>query len=57
MKTIIYKITYTNGDDEYIYVLTKDINAGFSKALKKAMEPLGNGKRREISGLMFWEVK
>jgi hypothetical protein len=71
MRTIEYKVTYTgareivrgkfrhNGDGaevEYVKVQARDINAGYAKALKRANEPLGNGVRREIGALEFWQV-
>jgi len=41
---------------EYAKVLARDINSGFAKALKIANEPLGNGTRREIGAIEFWQV-
>jgi len=41
---------------ETVRVQARDINSGFSKALKRALEPLGNGTRREIGGIEFWQV-
>jgi hypothetical protein len=72
MKTIEYRVQYTGAterqrgsfvDDasygveyETICVQARDINSGFAKALKRANEPLGNGVRREIGGIEFWQV-
>jgi hypothetical protein len=41
---------------EYAKVQARDINSGYSKALKVALEPLGNGTRREIGSVEFWQV-
>jgi hypothetical protein len=43
-------------DPELIRVQARDINSGYSKALKRAREALGNGYRREIVRIEFWEV-
>jgi hypothetical protein len=58
MKTIEYRITYNFGgtDRETVRVQARDINSGFSKALKAAKEPLGNGHVREIVSIEFWQV-
>jgi hypothetical protein len=53
---IEYRATYGNGDTEQISVNARDTNSGFAKALKKAMEPLGNGQRRELNKIEFWRV-
>jgi hypothetical protein len=71
MKTIEYKATF-NGtlarlpggtrtligepSEEIIRVSARDINGGFAKALKRANEPLGNGNRRELARIEFWQV-
>jgi hypothetical protein len=72
MKTIEYRVQYTGAteqqrgnfvDDgfygvefEVVRVQARDINSGFAKALKRANEPLGNGVRREIGRVEFWQV-
>ena len=56
MKSIDYKVTYAEGDEEVVHTRARDINSGFGKALKQARVPLGNGRRREISRIEFWEV-
>jgi hypothetical protein len=57
VKTIEYRATYSEGDEETITVKARDINSGFGKALKRAKEPLGNGRVREISRISFWSVR
>lgn len=68
MQDIEYRVTYSgvhtsngvswrvNGEDETIIVKARDINSGYSKALKIAKQPLGNGTVREIVSLQFWQV-
>lgn len=66
MKTIEYQATYSGvlgprgvSDEpttEVIRVQARDINAGFAKALRRAQEPLGNGNRRELIILQFWQI-
>lgn len=64
MKTIEYRVVYSGMDriserwplEEIIRVEARNINSGYAKALKRALEPLGNGKRREIIELRFWQV-
>jgi hypothetical protein len=68
MRTIEYRARFTgvqkchgmawqvNPSDEVIRVQARDINSGYAKALKRALEPLGNGTRREIGALEFWQV-
>jgi hypothetical protein len=56
MNHIEYKITYGDGEHELVVVYTKGVNAGFSKALKRAREPLGSGRVREIARIEFWQV-
>ncbi len=72
MKTIEYRILYTGAtehrkgdfksynadgaDEELVRVQARDINSGFTKALKRANEPLGNGRRREIGAVEFSQV-
>jgi hypothetical protein len=57
MKTIEYRITYTYASyDETVRVQARNINSGFSKALKLARKPLGNGREREIARIEFWQV-
>jgi hypothetical protein len=66
MKTIEYRATYSgvigpNGlldrvEEEIIRVTTRDINSGFTKALREAQKPLGSGHRREIAKLEFWAI-
>jgi len=41
---------------EVVKVQARDINSGYRKALKLALEPLGNGTRREVGGITFWAV-
>jgi hypothetical protein len=62
MKTIEYRVQYTGnpGNDpatyEIVRVRARTINSGFFKALGLANRPLGNGTRREIGGIEFWQV-
>jgi hypothetical protein len=42
--------------DEVVEVQARDINSGYAKALKRALEPLGNGTRREVGAVEFWAV-
>jgi hypothetical protein len=72
VKTIEYRIQYTGATNEggkgyrtdseagaeyeVVRVQARDINAGYRKALKRALEPLGNGTRREIGAIEFWQV-
>jgi hypothetical protein len=68
MVTIEYRIQYTGIEKlagvawqrdpsyETVRVRARDINSGFGKALKRALEPLGNGRRREIGRIEFWQV-
>lgn len=70
MQTIEYKITYTGKmtfsdgrvsaqtfpESEHAKVSARSINSGYSKALKIALQPLGNGIRREIASVEFWQV-
>ena len=57
MRLIEYQITYADGQTELRFVRARDINSGFSKALKMAKERLGDGTQREISRIEFWQVK
>lgn len=57
MKSIEYRIGYNEHQTEYVTVRARDINSGFTKALRRANEPLGNGKRREIASISFFMVK
>lgn len=68
MKVIEYRVVYSgelgprqvivgNPDNEIITVTARDINSGFAKALKRANERLGNGRRREIASVEFWAVR
>lgn len=72
MKVIEFRVQYTGAteqqrgtfiDDgfysveyEVVTVEARDINSGFTKVLKIANEPLGNGVRREIGRVEFWRV-
>lgn len=70
MKTIEYRVQYTgkltgrgNRDDspngveyEVVSVRARDINSGFTKALKTAQQPLGSGRYREIGTIEFWQI-
>lgn len=69
MKTIEYKITYggtlvardttmsdDNGEVEFTRVPARDINSGFTEALRRAKQPLGNGQRRLIFSVEFSQV-
>jgi hypothetical protein len=55
MMMVEYYVTYTGHAEEFILVKARDINSGFLKALKRAREPLGNGKCREIARVEFWK--
>lgn len=68
MKTIEYHVSF-NGvrrvhgtgwvvepTVESIIVQARDINSGFTKALKRAREPLGSGVERELLSIAFWAV-
>jgi hypothetical protein len=52
--TIRYRITYAEGETEIITVRARSINSGFTKALRLAREPLGNGITRELARVEFW---
>lgn len=67
MRTIEYRAVYNGtlvgrdrsdcpSTEEIIRVEALDINAGFTKALAKTREPLGNGKRRALHSIEFWGV-
>ncbi len=59
MKTIEYRVTYNlfaGSTTEVVRIQARDINSGFTKAVKAAREPLGNGHRREISSVEFWQI-
>jgi hypothetical protein len=66
MKTIEYRITYGYGqsaDDEgrgsnpeITRVPARDINSGYTEALRRAKQPLGNGTRREILRIEFVQI-
>jgi hypothetical protein len=71
MKTIEYRVLYSGAvehtrgsfisygagaDEEIVRVQARDINSGFTKALRRANEPLGNGRRREIVAIEFSQV-
>lgn len=60
MKTIEYRAVYADplidGQPEVIRVQARSINSGFSKALKIAREPLGNGRVRELNRVEFWQI-
>jgi len=69
MKTIEYRVHFTGATSyghtfmgassfapEIVRVQARDINSGFPKALKLANERLGNGLRREIGSVEFWQV-
>jgi hypothetical protein len=51
------KIEYADGFEEIVAVQARNINSGFGKALKRANEPLGNGRRRELHSVAFWMVR
>jgi len=71
MKTIEYRIQYTGATGaprstmrsegqgasyEVVRVRAININHGFAKALKLALQPLGSGQAREIGAVEFWQV-
>jgi hypothetical protein len=56
VKEIRYRATYSEGEEEIIAVRARTINSGFGKALRRALEPLGNGTRRELARLEFWII-
>lgn len=60
MRTIEYRVTFGgehhSGESELITVRARTINSGFPKALRRALEPLGNGVQRELLSLEFVEV-
>lgn len=56
MKTIEYLVQYGEGGEEIFSVQARNINSGFSKALKLALKPLGNGRVRELHSIAFWQV-
>jgi len=71
MRTIEYKAVFSgtivrlpggtpslvaNPNEELIRVTARNINSGYTKALKRALEPLGNGNRRELIRIEFWQV-
>jgi hypothetical protein len=58
MKVIEYRASYAESisDNEIIRVHARSINTGYAKALKIALQPLGNGRVRELCSLQFWQV-
>jgi hypothetical protein len=63
MKVIEYRVHFKPDSavvnyptEEVVRVKARDINSGFSKALKLAKEPLGSGVVREIAAIEFWQV-
>jgi hypothetical protein len=59
MKTIEYRVIYNGyagAIEEVVRVQARSINSGFTKAVKRAREPLGNGHVREIARIEFWQV-
>ena len=56
MQTIEYRVTYNLFATEIVRVQARTINSGFTKAVKAAREPLGNGHEREIASIEFWMV-
>ena len=47
---------YDHAGYEVIRVRAININAGYAKALKRALEPLGNGQVREIGSIEFSQI-
>lgn len=60
MKTIEYRVTYAEGHTDIVRVQARDINSGFTKAVKLARRettPRRPGDRRwEIAIIEFWTV-
>lgn len=67
MLTIEYRATYSGKiiqanmatdepETEIIRVTARDLNSGLRKALNVALVPLGNGQRRQITSIEFWQV-
>jgi hypothetical protein len=56
VQTIEYRIVYAEGGTEIVKVLARTINSGFAKALRVGLQPLGNGRRREIARVEFWAI-
>jgi hypothetical protein len=54
MRTIEYRVTYAEGEPETVRVTARDINSGFAKAVKRAREPLGFGRVRQLHSVEFW---
>lgn len=48
MKSIEYRVVYASGRVEFVVVGARSVNSGFVKALRRALEPLGNGVVREV---------
>lgn len=57
MKEIEFKATFAEGQEEFVTVKARTINAGMVKALKLFREPLGSGVQRELNRVEFWMVK
>lgn len=70
MKVIQFRVTYTGAtgrpgttmhgsglaSHEIVTVRARNINAGYLKTLRRALEPLGNGHQREVGAIEFWQV-
>lgn len=72
METIEYRVQYTGAtgrpgttmrvegqagaEYELVRVRARNINSGYAKVLKRALERLGNGLQREIGGIEFWQI-
>ncbi len=59
MRNLEYRVTYQDHEASwhtYVKVRARDINSGFTKALKIANQPLRNDKRRELCSIEFWEA-
>lgn len=48
--------SYVSASEELVRVEAKDINSGYRKALKRALEPFASGTRREIGAIEFSQV-
>lgn len=72
MRTIEYRVQFTGatgrpgttmrGDHEAaswerVTVQARNINSGYAKVLRRALEPLGNGEQREIGAIEFSQVR
>lgn len=52
MYPLKYQATYIDGETEEIRVRARNVNTGFTKALRLANQPLGSGRQRRLVSLV-----